>query len=100
MMQITYQKENGYIFKRLRSTTLPYKIGDITSMGWKVLNIEYQYKNKYYPEYKYHLLIEKRRKIASKKKEQVDLFMNEFKTFTYCFIAVLVINLLKLMLGI
>ena len=58
-MQITYQKRNGCIIQRFRNTMLPYNNGDETSMGWKVLNIEYEYNGKYYPEYQYNMLIQK-----------------------------------------
>ena len=59
MLQITYQKRNGIVFKRLRDTTPPYRVGEETSMGWKILNIEYEYNNKFYPSYEYYKLIEK-----------------------------------------
>lgn len=100
MMQITYQKDNGCIFQRYRSTTLPYKIGETTSMGWKVLNIEYEYKNKYYPEYKYNMLVQKNKQAFIKKQQTIELCTKEAKNFSYCFIAVLIINLLKLILGV
>lgn len=47
---ITYQKSNGDVFIR------PYdysafatfkKVGDETSMGWKILDIHYKYKDNY-----------------------------------------------------
>ena len=59
MLQVTYQKRNGIVFKRLRDTTPPYRVGEETGMGWKVLNIEYEYNNKFYPSYEYYKLIEK-----------------------------------------
>lgn len=59
MMQVTYQKRDGSIIHRLRSTSLPYSIGEETSMGWKVLNIEYNYNGKYYSKNEYDLLIQK-----------------------------------------
>jgi hypothetical protein len=59
VLQVTYQKRNGVIFKRLRDTTPPYRVGEETSMGWKVLNIEYEYNNKFYPSYEYYKLIDK-----------------------------------------
>jgi hypothetical protein len=59
VLQVTYQKRNGVIFKRLRDTTPPYRVGEETSMGWKVLNIEYEYNNKFYPGYEYYKLIDK-----------------------------------------
>ena len=48
---ITYQKSNGETFIR------PYnhscfatskKVGDETSMGWKIIDIHYRYKDNYY----------------------------------------------------
>ena len=52
---------------------LPYKIGDITSMGWKVLNVEYEYNNKYYPEYKYNMIMYKNKQRYIKKQQFRDL---------------------------
>lgn len=45
---ITYQKSNGVIFTRNRTTLYNLSIGDETSMGWKVLNIHYLYEGNYY----------------------------------------------------
>ena len=39
MIQITYQKRDGSKIQKLRNTMLPYKIGDTTSMGWKVITV-------------------------------------------------------------
>lgn len=97
MLQITYQKNDGTIFKRIRNTALPYKIGDMTSMGWIVLNIEYNFKGNYYPESKYNMLISKDKKFYLKKKERIEKWNDEFKRFMYCFITLLI---LKLILGI
>lgn len=99
-MQITYQKENGYIFQRIRNTTLPYKIGDITSMGWKVLNIEYKYKDKFYSEYKYNLFIQQDKKASIKRNHNKELYMKEVKNFLYCFISILLMCILSKLLGI
>lgn len=99
-MQITYQKKDGSVMQRFRNTILPYKIGDTTSMGWKVLNIEYEYNNKYYPEYQYNILKQKRKRAYFKKKKAKEFFKNEFKMFIYCFITVIFIYLFKTLLGI
>jgi hypothetical protein len=99
-MQITYQKNNGCIIYRKRNTPLQYKIGDTTSMGWKVLNIEYEYNNKFYSEYNYNMLLNKNRKAFFKRKHTLELITREFKTFLYYFIALLLINLLKMLVGI
>ena len=58
-MKVTYQKRDGSILERYRNTTPPYRIGDYTSMGWKLLNIEYCYKDKLYTEIEYYKMIEK-----------------------------------------
>ena len=99
-MQITYQKKDGSVMQRFRNTTLPYKIGDETSMGWKVLNIEYEYNNKYYPEYQYNIIKQKRKRAYFKKKKAIEICKNEFKMFIYCFITIVFIYLFKMLLGI
>lgn len=99
MVQITYQKNDGCIFHRYRKTDVPYKIGETTSMGWKVLNIEYEYKNKYYPEYEYNKLKYKDKQVFIKKKETIESLKVEFKNFLYCFLAILLINFFKILMG-
>lgn len=98
-MQITYQKKDGCIIKRLRKSLLPYKIGEETSMGWKVLNIEYEYKNKFYPEYKYHMLIHKDKCMCIKRQKARELYIQEIKTFLYCILAILLVTYIKELLG-
>ena len=99
-MQITYQKRDGSIIQRLRNTVIPYKIGDTTSMGWKVLNIEYEFNNKYYPEYEYDMLILKIKQKRIRKQLNKEQYMYHIRTLVYYCIAVEVINLLKFILGI
>ena len=45
---ITYQKTNGDIILRPRKSIYNLKVGDETSMGWKVLNIHYNYDGNFY----------------------------------------------------
>lgn len=45
---ITYQKYNGDIILRPRTSIYNIKIGDTTAMGWKVLNIHYNYEGNFY----------------------------------------------------
>ena len=66
MIQITYQKRNGTIFQRIRNTYCPYRVGDTTSMGWKVLDIKHKYGNKYYSSIEYDKLIDKEWKRTKK----------------------------------
>lgn len=83
MIQITYQKRNGCIIQRLRDTTPPYKIGDTTSMGWKVLNVEYEYKNKYYSYYEYNRLLHKDKQKHIKKRHIKELCLKSINTLLY-----------------
>ena len=99
-MQITYQKKDGGIIQRFRNTALPYKVGDTTSMGWKVLNIKYEYNDKYYSEREYCSLLNKNKKKVIKKKENLKLFKKEIKKFLYYFISIMIIYFVKLLLKI
>lgn len=47
-VMITYQKNNGEILLRPRKSAYDLKIGETTSMGWKVLDIHYLYNGNYY----------------------------------------------------
>ena len=48
---ITYQKSNGEIFIRpydRSAFSIGKRVGDESSMGWKILDIHYKYKDNYY----------------------------------------------------
>lgn len=64
---ITYQKENGDILLRHRTSQYDLYIGKETSMGWKVLDIHYEYNGNYYHESDYHNEIRKHRLSAKQK---------------------------------
>ena len=59
---ITYQKENGEILIRPRNSKYDLYIGKETSMGWKVLDIHYEYNGNYYHESDYYREINKCKK--------------------------------------
>lgn len=71
---ITYQKSNGDIIFRGLKHDYGKKIGEETSMGWKVLDIHYRYEGNYYKYDDFWKMIRKDnslkkrllRKIASK----------------------------------
>lgn len=55
MYKITYQKRNGEVFDRIRAT-LPVKgIGDETSMGWTIMNVQFGLGSKYYDLREYQI---------------------------------------------
>ena len=58
-------------------------------MGWKVLNIEYEYNNKFYSEYNYNKLLNKAKQESIKKKQTIEICTREFKTFLYYLITFL-----------
>ncbi len=99
MMQITYQKRDGTTMKRLRNTMLPYSVGDTTSMGWKVINIEYEYKNKYYPEYEFRNLIYQSKKKLIRKQQIKEQIMIKTKSLLYNFIMILILYYIKIRIG-
>lgn len=45
---VTYQKSNGEVFIRPYDYTTSKQIGEETSMGWKILDIHYKYKDNFY----------------------------------------------------
>lgn len=63
---ITYQKPNGEIIFRPRKSVYDRKVGDTTSMGWKVIDIHYRYNGNYYTYLDFMKLI--RRKESLKKR--------------------------------
>lgn len=65
---IIYQKSDGKIFVRTYKYDYSRKIGDETSMGWKVLNVLYECDGNYYQYHKYMRIIRERCKKNSKKK--------------------------------
>ena len=65
---ITFQKNNGDIIMRPRISTYGLNIGDETSMGWKVLDIHYQfYDGNYYHKDDYERKIQE----YNRKKEPI-----------------------------
>lgn len=52
-MQITYQKRNGELVIKEGILCSSYKIGETNGFGWKVVDMKYYYKGKYYSSYEY-----------------------------------------------
>lgn len=96
MIQITYQKRNGSIIQRLRKTAPPYKIGDTTSMGWNVLNIEYEYKKNYYTYFEYNRLIYKDKQKHIKNRHRKELCVKSINTLLYYNIWFIILFYIKI----
>lgn len=66
---IIYQKSDGSKFIRAYNYDYGRKIGDETTMGWKVINVLYEYEGNYYQHNKYmRIICEKVRNQADKGK--------------------------------
>lgn len=68
---ITYQKSDGEIFIRPYDHScfaITKKVGDITSMGWTILDIHYKHNNNYYCYNDFIRLFEKEVKEKQNKK--------------------------------
>ena len=76
MELITYKKRNGEIIERIRTTGIPYKIGEVTSMGWLVLDIKYNFRGKFYSREKYNDLLDK----SLRKSKKLMQFKRNFST--------------------
>ena len=98
MIQITYQKRNGCIMQKLRKTMIPYKVGETTSMGWKVLNIEYEFNNKYYSYYEYNKRIHKRKQRYIKKKKIKNLCLKNSITLLYYILGFIILYYIRIRL--
>lgn len=76
-MRMIYEKKNGDILQRT-VTNSPYKIGDVNAYGWKVIDIKYLYKDKYYSSSEYDNIMRKSwskdRKIAEFKRKITSIY--------------------------
>ena len=97
LILMVYEKANGQIIKRRRSTLAPYKIGDTTSMGWKVIDILYLYDdNKYYPKYEYDRLVDKAFKKRQRFNKSLKIFANVCKQFRNCLTLLVLFRVFEL----
>lgn len=60
MYKIVYKKVNGDIIERIRNTMPSHAIGEYTSMGWLILDIQYFIGNNYYDYFTYKKILNKR----------------------------------------
>ena len=97
MMKITYQKANGETFERIRNSYCQYKVGDITSIGWRVLDIKYNFKNKYYSKGDYDDLVNKSINRYKKIDKIKKTFYNIYKESAYCMILLITFRTFEIM---
>ena len=94
MVLVTYQKRNGEVFDRVMTTSPSYKIGATIPIGWKVLNIMYRYKGKYYNRYDYDKIIDARYRRDKKIHELKKVFPYYFKSFIVFGILMLIFKII------
>lgn len=61
---IIYQKENGKMMYRAIKHKPTYKVGDITSMGWKVLDIKRLLDGKCYSRFEFNNKLRHKKKLV------------------------------------
>ena len=92
MYLITYKKRSGELIYRKRNT-LPGSIGQETSMGWIIENIEYLFGNKYYSLKDYQLLMEKRN-VKKYYSNKLEIFFKKYSTIL-TLILLIILALIK-----
>ena len=92
MYLITYKKRSGELIYRKRNT-LPGYIGQETSMGWIIENIEYLFGNKYYSFKDYQLLMEKRN-VKKYYSNKFEIFFKKYSTIL-TLILLIILALIK-----
>ena len=75
MYLIIYETNKKNLYRLVSNFPL-YEIGDITSMGWKVLDIQVFYKNQFYSYETVHCLIQERKIKELKKEKRKDKILN------------------------
>ena len=60
MIKVIYKKSNGDIIERIRNTLPTHSIGEYTSMGWLILDIQYFIGNNYYDYWTYKKILNKK----------------------------------------
>lgn len=69
---IIYEKPDHKIVTRLRSSIPFFEIGDTTGYGWRVLDIQYLYENKFYSKKQFDKLLYKDYRLRMKKRKRID----------------------------
>ena len=92
MIRVTYQKKNGELVERYVTVYSPYSIGDTNGFGWKVVNKEYSYKNKYYSSFEHDKLLMKFYKRDKFIREFKKTFKKSVKLAEYTLLAILIIK--------
>ena len=95
---ITYQKRNGEIFQRTRNTYCPYRIGDITSMGWVVMDIKYKWGNRYYSSEDYSKLVNKDIKRDKKRIRIKKSLVKVYRELTYCLFLLILFRFVEFLI--
>ena len=78
MFLITYEKRNGELIYRKRMS-IPGKIGSTTSMGWKIKNIQQEFKGSYYSFADYNFLLRKQQ-VINHYKVRIRCFFKKYGT--------------------
>lgn len=90
MVQVTYVKRNGDILRRTIRGYTPYRIGDINSYGWKVTDVKYKWKDKYYSRSEYDRLVNKSISLGRKIDKYKRTIQRVYKDLAYIFYLLMI----------
>ena len=78
---IIYEKENGNVFLRFRSN-IPETYGqnNTTSMGWKVIDVLYEYEGNFYKKESYDRIIRGKQLKPKKPKKLLNFVIKKLQT--------------------
>jgi len=94
---MVYQKKNGEIIERIRNTYAPYRVGETTSMGWKVLSIKYNYKGKFYDRVNYDMLVTKKINRLKKNNKIKNSILDIYHKLSYFIILLFLIRVYEML---
>lgn len=96
MKQITYQKRNGELIQRtIGGGYSPYRVGDVNSYGWKIVDIKFRYNNKWLSSKEYDFVLNRDWKRAKRINKFRHTFYSVYKELAYCVALMILIKFLE-----
>ena len=98
MVKTTYQRKNGELVDKITYFNSNYKIGQENGYGWKVVDITYLYKGKYYHVTEYDKLIDKSLKRSQLKTKIINRIKKTYRELGYIIILLTLMRIFEIVL--
>lgn len=95
MRQIIWQKKNGDIVKRIITTCIDYRVGQVNSYKWKIIDIKYKHGKKWLSRYEYDKISDKKYKIDKKVFQLKKSLKLVYNNLLYCIILLILFRTLE-----